>query len=63
MGVMKRIATERIWNPELTGRRDDPELAAMARLCRKGAEKPKGPETPPRVTREAERTYQGELPF
>ncbi len=26
---MKRISTERITNPELTGRRDNPELAAM----------------------------------
>ncbi len=29
MSVMKRISTERITNPELTGRRDNPELAAM----------------------------------
>ena len=63
MGIMKRIATARQWNPELTGRRDDPELAAMARLCRKGAEKPMEPNSPPQVTREVDRTYQGELPF
>ncbi len=44
---MKRIATARIWNPDLTGRRDNPELAAMARLCRKGVEKP----APLRVSR------------
>lgn len=29
MGVMKRIADELQFNPELTGRRDNPELAAM----------------------------------
>jgi hypothetical protein len=40
MGVMKRIATTRIWNPDFTGKLYDPELAAMARVCRKGAEKP-----------------------
>ena len=29
MGIMKRIAGERMFNESLTGRRDNPELAAM----------------------------------
>lgn len=32
MGVMKRIATARIWNENLTGRRESEELAAMYRI-------------------------------
>lgn len=59
-GRHETIATARIWNPDFTWKFYDPELAAMAKLCRKGAEKP---EPPPQVTREPDKSYQGELPF
>lgn len=32
MGLMKRIATARIWNPKLWGGREDPELEAMRKV-------------------------------
>lgn len=63
MGVCKRIATRRIWDPLIVGR--DPESVAMRQHARKfkGPVIKEEPTKEPRIVREADPSYQGDLPF
>jgi hypothetical protein len=62
---MKRIATERQWNPNLYGGRQDPELAAMRSLVmqERFARMPETEASEPRLVKEADADCDEEAPF